>query len=183
MPPVPPVVSGPVVPAAPYRATTKDPKISAPLPFSGKSSELQNFLFGIREYVQFKVNELPDETERLAFLTAMFSGNTLDWWKGVRTSVTTNEQVLISLEEDFGDPMIHNRAYREFTTLCQGSLSILDYINKVERLNLHAGISQNMHIKVMGENINPEIALAIASSPYDYSGNQTWKNTVIRIGT
>ena len=183
MPPVPPVVPGLVVPATPYRATSKDPKISAPLPFSGKSSELQNFLFAIREYVQIKVNELPDETARLAFLTAMFLGNALDWWRGVRTSVSTNEQALIRLEEDFGDPMIHDRAYREITTLRQGSLSISDYINKVERSNLHAGISRNKLLKVLGENIKPEIALAIASSPYDYSGYQTWKNTVLRIGT
>ncbi len=50
-------------------------------------------------------------------------------------------------------------------------------------MNLRTGISQNMLLKVMGENIKPEIAMAIASSPYDYSGYQTWKNTVLRIGT
>ena len=158
------MVPGPVVPPAPYRATAKDPKIKAPLPFSGKSSDLQNFLFTIREYVQIKVNELPDKTAHLDFLTAMFSGNTLDWWRGVCTSVNIHEQALIRLEEDFSDPIIHDRAYREITTLCQGSLLISDYINKVERLNLHGGISQNMLLKVMGENIKPEIALAIASS-------------------
>ena len=65
MPPVLPVVPGPVVLAVPYKATAKDPKISAPLTFSGKSSEFQNFLFAIRKYVQIKVNELPDERARL----------------------------------------------------------------------------------------------------------------------
>ena len=67
-------------------------------------------------------------------------------------------------------------------TLRQGSLSISDYINKMNRLILHAGISQNMILNVMGENIKPEIALAIASSPYYYFGYQTWKKTVLRVG-
>ena len=96
MPPVPPVVPGPVVPAAPYMATAKDPRISAPLPFSGKSSELQNFLFAIPEYIQIKVNELPGETARLAFLTAMFSGNALDWWRGV-THISNHSQTRIDM--------------------------------------------------------------------------------------
>ena len=183
--PIPPPVLPPAPPAPPAataRAIPKDPKMSAPSPFTGKSSELQNFQFAVREYVQIKVNELPDETARLAFLTTMFSGSLLDWWRVIRTSVTTHEEALRRLEEDFGDPMIHVHAYREITTLHQNNLSISDYINKVERLNLHAGIDQSFLLRIMNDNIKPEIALAIAISPYDYSDYQTWKAAVLRIG-
>ena len=183
LPPAPPVVPVPVAPAAPARSMPKDPKILAPSRFTGKSSELQNFLFAMREYFQIKVNELPDEPARLAFLTAMLSGSALDWWGGVRATITTHENALRRLEEDFGDPMIDERAYREISKLRQGNLTISEYINKVERLNLHAGLDRNVLLKVMKDNIKPEIAMAIATSPYDYPDYQTWKVAILRIGT
>ena len=159
----------------------KDPKISPPAPFDGKAYELDSFLFAITEYFYMKPNDLPDEPSRLAFLTTVFSGSVLGWWRGVRAQFSTSEQALLALKDAYGDPFQKDRNFHKLQTLKQTG-SITAFFNEVERLNLHVGLDRQTLRTMLGPALKEEVRTALAGVPYDLSSFEEWKRTATRIG-
>ncbi|KAF5365818.1 hypothetical protein D9757_015204 [Collybiopsis confluens] len=127
--------------SAPAPATPKPPTFNAPLPFKGKSSEVEVFINKVIDAVKLQGTSLPTEKMKCMYMATFFGdGGPTQWYYSVRLS---NPQLLTSFPDfidtfcnHFGDSNLAYNAKNKLESMVQTG-SAAAYASAFRELLVH----------------------------------------------
>lgn len=127
------------VDVSPARATpAPEPKVQLPEKFSGKRTELRNFLSAVENVFALQPRRYSSARAKTGLIGSLCSGNALSWFRVLQdTQAGTLEDYSLFVNEFktyFGDPFLQENARRQLTTLVQGKTSAATYASKFRQL-------------------------------------------------
>lgn len=133
------------------------------LKYNGKSC-VHAFIQRVKEYSTAR--NIPS-SKLLAYATEIFTGDALHWYRSIRTSVSTWDELVAVLVEDFSQFDYDYRLLSEIRQRTQGdSETITIYFAKMIELfsRLSKGISEQEKLEILLHNIRPCYASVLASN-------------------
>ena len=109
----------------------------------------------------FTITSTRRDDKKLAHIGLCTEGEALEWWKASRQECHTWEDVKKSIREYYGDHYWKDKAYNEIIALKQTG-SVQKYLNDINWLNIHAGITNHHLINIILNGIPSRLCLAMA---------------------
>lgn len=133
------------------------------LKYNGKSC-VHAFIQRVREY---STARNISSSKLLAYATEIFTGDALHWYRSIRTSVSTWEELVAVLVQDFSQFDYDYRLLSEIRQRTQGDTeTITIYFAKMKELfsRLSKDISEQEKLEILLHNIRPCYASVLASN-------------------
>lgn len=61
--------------------------IKQPMEFSGKTSEIETFIYQVENYIRMKDKRFTDDEKKILFMQSLFQGKALEWAKAKLTAL------------------------------------------------------------------------------------------------
>jgi hypothetical protein len=147
MPP-PPTQPPAVVPAnSDINHHSKDPKIAAPQPFSGKRDETESFLNSCHLYLNARPSEFRDDNARIYWVLSYMQTGSARVWRDYVIShfrkgtleFRNAHEFLDEIDRKFGDPDKRTTQSLHIRTMMQGDKPADEHVQDFEKAALEAG--------------------------------------------
>lgn len=145
---------------------SNEPKVMLPEKFSGRHSELRNFLAAIRNLFDLQPSRYESARAKTGLIGSLCVGDALSWY---RTIQETNSALLQDwtnfvqdMQDHFGDPYVVETSRRQLLSLNQGKSSASTFAARFRRVAADAGFNDETLQYHFERGLNPEVKRAIA---------------------
>ena len=121
-------------------------KVPPPSKFNGNRERFEGWLLQLTDY--FTITGIRNEWQKLACVGLCLEGKALDWWKANKDKYASWSDVQTGIQLYYGDHYRADRAHIEIHELRQ-SVSVQDYLNKIDRLNSYTKIPDTAIINII----------------------------------
>lgn len=143
-----------------------EPKVMLPEKFSGKHSDLRNFISAISNVVELQPIRYRSDRAKTGLVGSLCSGDALSWYRSIQESrpeiLLDWNQFNIELKDHFGDPYFIENARRQLLSLNQGRSSASTFASRFRRVAGDAGFNDETLQYHFERGLNPEVRRAIA---------------------
>lgn len=144
----------------------QEPKVQLPDKFSGKHSELRNFISAVMNVFELQPSRFPSDRIKTGFVGSLCNGDALSWYRvlleGQSPILHDFAAFVTDLHEYFGDPFMQETARRQLLQLNQGQSSASAYASRFRRLSQDTGFNDLTLQYHFERGLSAEVRKAIA---------------------
>ncbi|OMJ12906.1 Retrotransposon-derived protein PEG10 [Smittium culicis] len=115
-----------------------EPKVMLPEKFTGKHSDLRNFISALRNVLELQPYRYQSDRSKTGLVGSLCLGDALSWYRNLQESESPMLHNFSSFIDDlrshFGDPYFQENARRQLLLLSQGKSSASTYASRFRRI-------------------------------------------------
>lgn len=150
----------------------KEPKAPLPEKFTGRQSDLRNFLASVKNVFQLQPSRFISSRLKTAFVGSLLVGDPLTWYRGLLESDSSlledYEEFVNDLKTNFGDPYVEENARKQLLALRQGNGRAASYAAKFRRIATDTGFNDDTLLYHFERGLNIEVQKAIAVNNQEF---------------
>lgn len=154
------------------QTTGPEPKIMLPEKFSGRHSELRNFISAVKNVFELQPNRYRSARSQTGLIGSLCTGDALSWYRMLQESNSPHLQhfdnFVAEMAAHFGDPYVQDHARRQLLSLQQGRQSASSYSAKFRRIASDAAFDDQSLCYHFERGLNPDVRRAIAVNDQDF---------------
>jgi hypothetical protein len=152
---------------------TPEPKVVLPEKFSGKHSDLRNFLSSVSNIVELQPSRYGPDRAKTGLVGSLCLGDALSWYRTLQENSSPLlhdfREFLEEFKNQFGDPYFQENSRRQLLGLSQGKSSASAYASRFRRIASDTGFNDETLRYHFERGLSHEVRRAIAVNDQSFS--------------